>query len=272
MLVEHDENYKIMMNMKKYICDLVVKSVDHISSKHVLIKLTHEEPLPEMFPGQFVEVSMEGVDGVLLRRPISINFVDRTNNELWLMVAMVGKGTRYLGQVHVGDVVNCVLPLGNSFTMPNKSSERLLLVGGGVGVAPLLYMGAEMKRLGIEPTFLLGARSKGDLLELDLFSHYGRVCITTEDGTEGEKGFITNHSILKKETFDRIVTCGPKPMMMAVARYASQANVECEASLENMMACGLGACLCCVEKTVKGNLCVCKDGPIFNVKQLLWQI
>ena len=205
MLVEHDENYKIMMNMKKIICDLVVKSVDHISSKHVLIKLTHEEPLPEMFPGQFVEVSMEGVDGVLLRRPISINFVDRTNNELWLMVAMVGKGTRYLGQVQVGDVVNCVLPLGNSFTMPNKSSERLLLVGGGVGVAPLLYMGAEMKRLGVEPTFLLGARSKGDLLELDLFSHYGRVCITTEDGTEGEKGFVTNHSILKKETFDRIV-------------------------------------------------------------------
>ena len=89
MLVEHDENYKTMMNMKKYICDLVVKSVDHISSKHVLIKLTHDEPLPEMFPGQFVEVSMEGVDGVLLRRPISINFVDRTNNELWLMVAMV---------------------------------------------------------------------------------------------------------------------------------------------------------------------------------------
>ena len=81
MLVEHDESYKIMMNMKKIICDLVVKSVDHISSKHVLIKLTHEEPLPEMFPGQFVEVSMEGVDGVLLRRPISINFVDRTNNK-----------------------------------------------------------------------------------------------------------------------------------------------------------------------------------------------
>jgi dihydroorotate dehydrogenase electron transfer subunit len=109
-------------------------------------------------------------------------------------------------------------------------------------------------------------------LEVDLFRQYGRVCITTEDGSEGEKGFVTNHSILQQEHFDRIATCGPKPMMMAVARFAQQANIDCEVSLENMMACGLGACLCCVEKTTQGNLCVCKEGPVFNVKQLLWQI
>ncbi len=258
--------------MKKYIYDLAVRGVDRISPKHVLIRLSHDRPLPEMCPGQFVEVSMEGVDGVLLRRPISINFVDRERNELWLMVAMVGKGTRHLGQLQTGDTVNCILPLGHGFTMPADSSERLLLVGGGVGVAPLLYMGAEMRRQGCEPTFLLGARSKDDLLELDRFSRYGRVCVTTEDGSEGERGFVTNHSVLEKETFDRIVSCGPKPMMMAVARYAEQASVECEVSLENMMACGLGACLCCVEKTVQGNRCVCKDGPVFNVKQLQWQI
>ncbi len=258
--------------MKKYIYDLVVKGVDHISPKHVLLRLSHSDVLPEMFPGQFVEVGMEGVDGVLLRRPISINFVDREHNELWLMVALVGKGTRSLGQLQEGDTLNCILPLGHGFTMPENRSERLLLVGGGVGVAPLLYMGAEMQRQGFEPTFLLGARSKADLLELEYFNRYGRVCITTEDGSEGERGFVTNHPVLNKETFDRIVTCGPKPMMMAVARYAAQANVECEVSLENMMACGLGACLCCVEKTVRGNRCVCKDGPVFNVKQLLWQI
>ena len=106
---------------------------------------------------------------------------------------------------------------------------------------------------------------------LDLFNKYGRVCVTTEDGSMGEKGFVTNHSVLN-EHFDRICTCGPKPMMVAVARYANQNNMECEASLENMMACGLGACLCCVEKTTEGNLCVCKEGPVFNVKRLLWQI
>ena len=94
--------------------------------------------------------------------------------------------------------------------------------------------------------------------------------VTTEDGSQGEKGFVTNHSILSNEHFDFIATCGPKPMMMAVAKYAHKAGIECEVSLENMMACGLGACLCCVEKTNEGNLCVCKEGPVFNIKQLLW--
>ena len=225
--------------MKKYILDLNVKEVSRISPKHVLLRLTDNKPLPDMLPGQFVEVRVDGADSTFLRRPISINFVDKEANELWLLVAMVGNGTRQLGKLLPGDTLNCVLPLGNGFTMPSAPDSKFLLVGGGVGVAPLLYMGAELKKLGIEPTFLLGARTKSDLLELDLF---------------------------------RIATCGPKPMMVAVARFAQQSGVECEVSLENMMACGLGACLCCVEKTTKGNLCVCKEGPVFNVKQLLWQI
>ena len=197
--------------------------------------------------------------------------MDRDANELWLLVAAIGEGTRHITTLKPCDTLNCVLPLGNGFTMPKSSSDRVLLVGGGVGVAPLLYMGAEMKRNGIEPTFLLGARSAADLLEIDLFRRYGRVCITTEDASEGEKGFVTNHSVLG-EKFDMIATCGPKPMMVAVARYAYKAGVECEASLENMMACGLGACLCCVEKTTEGNLCVCKEGPVLNIKKLLWQL
>lgn len=258
--------------MMKYILDLTVKQSERISPKHVLLRLTDTKPLPEMLPGQFVEVRVDGSETTFLRRPISINYVDKEQNELWLMVAMIGDGTRRLGELKAGDTVNCVLPLGNGFTMPQSREEHVLLVGGGVGVAPLLYMGAEMRQAGIEPTFLLGARTKEDLLEIDLFKQYGRVLVTTEDGSEGEKGFVTNHSVLQKEHFDRIATCGPKPMMVAVARYAHQADIECEASLENMMACGLGACLCCVEKTVQGNLCVCKEGPVFNVKQLLWQI
>lgn len=258
--------------MKKYILDLTVKQAERISPKHVLLRLTDHRPLPDMVPGQFVEVRVDGSDTTFLRRPISINFVDKSCNELWLLVATIGDGTRRIGTLKAGDVVNCVLPLGNGFAMPQTPQQRILLVGGGVGVAPLLYMGAEMKKKKIEPTFLLGARSKGDLLEIDLFKQYGRVFVTTEDGSEGEKGFVTNHSILQNEHFDRIATCGPKPMMVAVARHAHQADIECEVSLENMMACGLGACLCCVEKTTKGNLCVCKEGPVFNIKQLLWQI
>ena len=257
--------------MKKYILDLRVKSVEKVGGRYSLLKLTHEQPLPEMVPGQFMEVRVDKSPSTFLRRPISINFVDRDANELWLLVAAIGEGTRHITTLKPGDTLNCVLPLGNGFTMPKSSSDRVLLVGGGVGVAPLLYMGAEMKRNGIEPTFLLGARSAADLLEIDLFRRYGRVCITTEDASEGEKGFVTNHSVLG-EKFDMIATCGPKPMMVAVARYAYKAGVECEASLENMMACGLGACLCCVEKTTEGNLCVCKEGPVLNIKKLLWQL
>jgi dihydroorotate dehydrogenase electron transfer subunit len=262
--------------MKKYVLDLTVRQVELLSPKHVLLRLTDSQPLPPMQPGQFVEVRVDGSPTTFLRRPISINYVDREQNELWLMVAMIGDGTRQLGRLQVGDTLNCVLPLGNMFTMPASADERVLLVGGGVGMAPMLYMGAEMQRRGMQPTFLLGGRTAADLLELDLFNKYGRVCVTTEDGSMGEKGFVTNHSVLL-ESFDRICTCGPKPMMKAVAHYAQSKGIECEASLENMMACGLGACLCCVEKvktedSLPTNVCVCKEGPVFNVKRLLWQI
>ena len=233
--------------MKKYILDLKVRSVEQIHQRYVLIKLTDEKPLPGMMPGQFVEVRVDGSTSTFLRRPISINFVDREQNELWLLVATVGDGTKQMAKLQPGDTLNCVLPLGNGFT-PAKQGEKVLLVGGGVGVAPLLYMGAEMKRQGIEPTFLLGARTANDLLMLPIFNKYGRAYVTTEDGSMGEKGFVTNHSILTEKRFDRISTCGPTPMMKAVARYARQNK-----------------------KTTEGNLCVCKDGPVFNIKKLLWQ-
>ena len=255
--------------MKKYILDLTVRSVENLSPKHVLIKLTDHQPLPEMLPGQFVEVRVDGSPSTFLRRPISIHFVDKESNELWLMVAMIGDGTRQLGRLQAGYTLNCVLPLGNAFTMPAAKDEKVLLVGGGVGVAPMLYLGSTLHAQGIQPTFLLGGRTAQDLLELDLFNRYGRVCVTTEDGSMGEKGFVTNHSVLN-EHFDRICTCGPTPMMKAVAHYAKEHDIACEVSLENLMACGLGACLCCIEKTTEGNLCVCKEGPVFNIHRLLW--
>lgn len=258
--------------MKKFILDLTVNSVEALSDKHVLIKLTDDKPLPEMLPGQFVEVRVDNSPSTFLRRPISINNVDYDRNELWLLVAAVGDGTRQLQKLQKGDRLNCMLPLGNSFTMPTDSAQKVLLVGGGVGVAPLLYFGKRIKEMGGEPTFLLGARSAKDVLERELFEQVGRVLITTDDGSEGEKGFVTNHSVLAQEHFDRISTCGPKPMMMAVARYAFKNDIECEVSLENKMACGVGACLCCVEKTVEGNKCVCKEGPVMNIKKLTWQI
>ena len=109
-------------------------------------------------------------------------------------------------------------------------------------------------------------------MQLDDFAKFGDVCITTEDGSLGEKGFVTNHSILNTKLFDTIYTCGPKPMMVAVAKYAAGKDISCEVSLENTMACGFGACLCCVENTVEGHVCVCTEGPVFNTRKLKWQI
>jgi len=281
--------------MKKYVLDLTVKSVERLHERYVHIKLTDEKPLPQMLPGQFVEVLVGGSPTTFLRRPISINFVNKEHNELWLLVATVGDGTRRLAQLQTGDRLNCMLPLGNGFSFDRSAdaaggscddANKVLLVGGGVGVAPLLYLGKCYQDKGTDVSFLLGARTRTDLLLLDEFRKYGRVLVTTEDGSDGEKGFVTNHSVLQQEHFGLIQCCGPTPMMKAVARYAREKGIACEVSLENLMACGLGACLCCVEKVRKEckgvddspvaetpatNVCVCKEGPVFNIERLLWQ-
>ena len=251
--------------MKKYQSRLLVNEVTHPSAKHVLVKLALEEPLPEIKAGQFVEILVENTVSTFLRRPISVHYVDEARKELWLLIAVVGDGTRTLATLKAGDTLDIVFPLGNGFTIEKC---RTLLVGGGVGVAPLLYAGKKIRELGGEPVFLLGARTAADLIGMDMFRNIGQTLTTTEDGSDGEKGFVTDHSIWQTETFDRIAVCGPKPMMAAVAKKARQLGTRCEVSLENMMACGLGACLCCVEKTTEGNVCVCKDGPVFDIEKL----
>lgn len=258
--------------MKKYILDLTVTENTRLHANYVLLKLTSEAELPEMLPGQFAEIRVDGSPTTFLRRPISINYVDRAKNEVWFLIQLVGDGTRRLGEAKAGDTINVVLPLGNGFTLPETASDKLLLVGGGVGTAPMLYLGEQLKKRGCKPTFLLGARSAQDLLQLEQFEALGEVYTTTEDGSHGERGYVTQHSLLNKVKFEQIYTCGPKPMMMAVAKYAKANDINCEVSLENKMACGVGACLCCVENTAEGHLCVCKEGPVFNIKKLLWQI
>lgn len=258
--------------MKKYLLDLTVTANMRLHTNYVLLKLTSPDKLPDMCPGQFAEIRIDGSPTTFLRRPISINFVDRNRNEVWFLVQLVGDGTKCLAQAKVGDTINVVLPLGNGFTLPVTASDKLLLVGGGVGTAPMLYLGERLAQRGCKPSFLLGARSQNDLLQLNEFATYGPVYTTTEDGSYGEKGYVTQHSILNEIKFEQIYTCGPKPMMMAVAKYAKANQINCEVSLENKMACGVGACLCCVENTQEGHLCVCKEGPVFNINKLLWQI
>ena len=226
--------------MKKFILDLTVTENIRLNANYVLLKLTSQSLLPEMLPGQFAELRVDGSSTTFLRRPISINFVDKRQNEVWFLIQLIGDGTRRLAEVNSGDVINVVLPLGNGYTMPQKPSDKLLLVGGGVGTAPMLYLGEQLAKNGHKP-----------LLKPLVFQ-------------------LLN--ILNQVHFEQIYTCGPKPMMMAVAKYAKSNQIECEVSLENTMACGIGACLCCVENTTEGHLCVCKEGPVFNINKLLWQI
>ena len=250
--------------------DLDVKDNVQLNNQYVLITLTAKEPLPEMLPGQFAEVRVDGASTVFLRRAISIHFVDYEKNELWLLIQKVGDGTKRLAEIKCGEKLNLILPLGNTFSAPNKASDKVILIGGGVGVAPLLFMGAKLKEKGFEVNFLLGARSKADLLQLCEFEMHGTVYTTTEDGSHGEHGYVTQHSLLKATKFDIIYTCGPTPMMKAVAAYAVKTDTVCEVSLENTMACGIGACLCCVTDSTEGHVCVCTEGPIFNITKLKW--
>lgn len=254
----------------KYVKDLNVSDVTFLRDDYVLISLSDPDgQMPECLPGQFVEIAVEGSPSTFLRRPISINWCDASANRLDMLIHIVGEGTRAISRLQKGDKLNCLFPLGNGFTVPAQPS-KLLLIGGGVGTAPMLNYGKVLKEAGHEPVFLLGGRSAKDILQLERFEEIGRVYVTTEDATLGEKGFVTQHSLLQHEEFDGIAACGPKPMMKAVAGFAREHGVNCEVSLENMMACGLGACLCCVEKTVRGNVCVCNEGPVFNINDLTW--
>lgn len=259
--------------MKKYIADWMVKeNILFNNNEYCLLKLGLEEKIPEILPGQFVQALIEDSSTTFLRRPISVHFVDKKKNELWLLIQVIGNGTRKLSELKKGNHLNLIYPLGNSFTLPEKSDKtgKFLLIGGGVGTAPLLYLGAYLQKHGYKFEFLLGAKTEKDILQISEFGKYGKFYITTEDGSAGEQGYVTNHSVLQSADFDLIYTCGPKPMMTAVALYAREKGIACEASLENTMACGIGVCLCCVEKTVRGNICVCTEGPVMNINQLTW--
>ena len=252
--------------------DFIITSNEALNENSYLLKVSpvNGETLQALNPGQFVQVLVQDSSAIFLRRPISINYIDKKSNEIWLLIQRVGKGTNKIAEMKVGEELNLLFPLGNKFSLP-KPDKKALLIGGGVGTAPLLFLGKRLKEEGFYPEFLLGGRTASDITQLEDFEKLGDVHITTEDGSKDVKGLVTHHPVLKEKQFDNIYTCGPKPMMIAIARYATENNIECEASLENHMPCGFGACLCCVEKTKKrGNICVCTEGPVFNINELQW--
>lgn len=258
---------------KKYLSQLPIVRREVINSGHFRLVLKVDQGNIDVRPGQFVEIRVSGADGVLLRRPISVNDFNAQKGELSLLIHEVGAGTQQMAKFQVGSSVDIIFPLGNGFDL-DEAGDAPLLVGGGVGVAPLLFLGKELVKRGAKPTFLFGARTANALLCLDEFRAVAPVIFTTEDGSDGTKGFVTDHAALKEDAeankFTSIMQCGPTPMMKAVGKRAQALNIKCFASLENMMACGFGVCLCCVTDTIAGNIRVCADGPVFNVNDLKW--
>lgn len=241
-----------------------------VNDLYYVLKLQPDERLPNMVPGQFVNVLVEDSQTTFLRRPISIYDVNYQENSLELLIQIVGDGTAKLSNKNIGDEVDLLYPLGEGFTWDSQQ-KKVLLIGGGVGLAPLLFLAKELNSKGISVSTLIGGRGIDNIIETHKFEKEGDVFISTEDGSLGEKGLLTAHSIMDRiKDFDKIYTCGPDPMMKAVARIARENQVDCEVSLENLMACGIGACLCCVEDTTTGHRCACTEGPVFNINELKW--
>lgn len=255
--------------MAKRIESLKIIGRKQIKTDFFVIELLSQNNLSGIKPGQFVEVKVENSPGTFLRRPFSVHDTDPENNVLKLLIQVKGPGTEALSGLFPGDYLNIIYPLGNWFSLP-EGSRKVLLAGGGCGIAPLLFLARYLRSNGFIPDILIGFRNSERILEYDEYSREGQVFITTEDGSEGEKGYVTEHSVLLARRYDKIYCCGPEQMMKAMAKYAREKSSDCEVSLENLMGCGFGACLCCVVDTVNGNKCTCTDGPVFNIKELKW--
>ena len=256
---------------KKEVRNLVVTDNIALNPTNFLIRLRSSEPLPQLMPGQFVNIEIKNTNEIFLRRPFSVFEVDYSENTISLIVKILGRGSKKLTEIKQGELLSVILPLGKGFTFPGEN-DRILLIGGGSGVAPMLFLARESGLDRNNISLLLGAKTTEDHINVDNYLRYGNLFYTTEDGSLGEKGFVTQHSVFQNNinNLDKIYACGPDAMMKAIAKEAKKANVFCEVSLENLMACGFGVCLCCIEPTIYGNLCICTEGPVFNINDLKW--
>ena len=228
--------------------------------------LKAEEIAKEAKAGQFISIYCD--DGSrLLPRPISICEIDRENGRIRLVYRVTGKntGTEEFSKLHPGIQVEALGPLGNGFPLEEAEGKKVFLIGGGIGIPPMLQTA---KELNAEKTAVLGYRD--ELFLNDEFEKYADVYVATEDGSTGTKGNVLNAIKEKALEADVIFACGPTPMLRALKEYAAEKNITCWISMEERMACGVGACLACVCKSKEidahsqvHNKRVCKDGPVF---------
>lgn len=262
--------------MNRQDLSFVVIQSQRIHPRFVRLVLEASSTLSPINAGQFVQVRVQSSLQSWLRIPLSIHYFDVEHNRIALLIQEVGEGSIWLASRKIGDTIKVLYPLGNGFKFPIPNQNKILFVGGGCGLAPLYGLLKEMSKREDFATkkcfFLTGAKTASDLLLQKEINEMGaEILCSTEDGSAGEKGFVTVNTILEKEKFDIIYTCGPTPMMKAISAIASKRKIICNVSLENKMACGIGACLCCVTPDKAGhNRCVCTEGPVFDASVLGW--
>ena len=254
------------MNKKK-VCNTEVISNDFLGSNIYHIKVYAPEITADAQPGQFVHVKTGYDDAPLLRRPLSI--ADIRGDRMSLVYRVVGKGTKWMSECKKGDALNVMGPLGRGFTV---DTQKPLLAGGGIGIAPMIYLARVLSK-SARVTLLLAGRSEEDIKpwtplfnEFDVISH-----ITTDDGSVGVCGNVMAlfPELCEKECFDAVYACGPTPMLKALKEYAVKSSIPCQLSLESHMACGLGTCLACsCSTTDKKRVKICLNGPVFDAGEI----
>ena len=250
------------MILPKYIVEAAIIEHRALSPDSFLLRVNAPLIAVAAESGQFVEVAVPN-GAFILRRPLGVAGVS-PNGDMTLIYRTVGSGTKSLANAKVGDVLSIVGPLGKGFS---KDYERPLLVGGGVGLSPLLFYAERQQPAAV----LMGGRNRQELFWEKLYKPYAaEIFITSDDGSIGTKGFVTTllPELLAEGKYDAVVVCGPDIMMKRVADIAKEYNLPCEVSLERRMACGLGACLSCSVDSSNGRRKVCKDGPVFRAEEV----
>lgn len=223
-------------------------------------------------PGQFVHIKVSDSTDPLLRRPISIAEIDKQKNEFTIIYRKQGKGTSILADKQAGDLVDVLGPLGHGFPLSETSpGETALLVGGGIGTPPLYELSLQLVKKGVKVIHVLGFQTKGAVFYEEKFAALGETYVATVDGTAGTKGFVTDVITERGLQFDTLYACGPKAMLKALE--VNYKNKKVFLSLEERMACGIGACFACVCHTGDENSHaykkVCSDGPVFRAGEVI---
>lgn len=226
------------------------------------------EDLEKAIPGQFVQISL---DGFFLRRPISICDID--DNRIRLVYKVFGKGTDRMSKMEKGKL-KVLMSLGQGFNI-DRPVEKAMLVGGGVGLPPMYFLAKKLVEKGLKPVVFIGSNTKSQSFMLEDFEKIGAEIHTASlDGSVGFEGNaveVFNEYVDSKKTENtRVYACGPKVMLKSLAKAMKEKGLKGEFSLEERMACGFGACMGCSIKTVQGMKRVCKDGPVFDVEDIIW--